>query len=134
MKGYGRCAIIFIKAAGTAGDDPTISFKQATAVAGTNSKALALIPIDKKQAATDLTAVGTYTKSTSASPASTTPSRPTPGPTPISPSRPRSSSIDIKAEDLDIDNGFDCISITIADVGTNGQLGCVIASCTIRAT
>src|SRR5262249_26288386 len=70
LKGYGRCAVIFIKAVGTAGDDPTLSFKQAQDVGGTAEKALSVTRIDKKQAATDLTAVGTFTKSTSDSAAS----------------------------------------------------------------
>src|SRR4051812_10028001 len=72
MKGYGRCAVIFVKAVGTAGDDPTLSFKQAKDVANSDSaeKALGVTRVDKKQAATDLTSVGTFTKSTSDSPAS----------------------------------------------------------------
>jgi hypothetical protein len=34
--------------------------------------------------------------------------------------------IDIKAEDLDIANGFDCLRCTIADVGTTSQIGGVL--------
>ena len=31
--------------------------------------------------------------------------------------------IDVAAEDLDIDGGFDCLRATIADVGTTAQIG-----------
>ena len=34
--------------------------------------------------------------------------------------------IDVKAEDLDIDNGFDCLQANVADVGTNSQIGCIL--------
>lgn len=128
MKGYGRCAVIFIKAVGTAGDDPTLSFKQATAVAGTGVKVLAVTRIDKKQAATDLTAVGTYTKSTSDSPASNDTFTTASGTWTNSDLAEQAAIViaDIKAEDLDIANGFDCVACNIADVGTNAQLGTLI--------
>lgn len=128
MKGYGRCAIIFIKAVGTAGDDPTLSFKQYTDVAGTAVKALGVTRIDKKQAATDLTAVGTFTKSTSDSAASNDTFNTTNGTWTNSDLAEQAAVViaDIKAEDLDIANGFDCLSVNIADVGTNAQLGTVI--------
>lgn len=127
MKGYGRCAIILIKEPGTAGSDPTLTFLQASSVAGSNSKALNVTDIRKKQAATDLTAVGTYTKSTSASPASNDTFSTN---TWTNSDLAEQSAIviaDFKAEDLDIANGFDCLSLTIADVGTTGEIGCVIA-------
>lgn len=128
MKNYNRCAIIFIKAVGTNGDDPTISFKQATAVAGTGVKALGVTRIDKKQAATDLTAVGTYTKSTSEVPASNDTFNTTNGTWTNSDLAEQAAIViaDIKAEDLDIANGFDCVTANIADVGTNAQLGTLI--------
>ncbi len=128
MKGYGRCAVIFIKAVGTAGDDPTLSFKQASDVSGTGVKVLAVSRIDKKQAATDLTAVGTFTKSTSDSPASNDTFTTASGTWTNSDLAEQAAIViaDIKAEDLDINNGFDCITCNIADVGTNAQLGTLI--------
>jgi glucokinase len=85
--------------------------------------------IDKKQAATNLLAVGTFTKSTSASPASNDTFNTTNGTWTNSDLAEQAAIvvIDIKAEDLDIANGFDCVSMTIADVGTNAQLGTAIA-------
>lgn len=128
MRDYSRVTFIFIKAAGTAGDDPTISLKQATAVAGTSSKALALNTIYKKQAATNLFAVGAFTKSTAASSASND--------TFVEASGTWTNSdlaeqvaivvLDVRAEELDNDNGFDCVQVSIADVGTNAQLGTMI--------
>lgn len=40
LKDFDSCAIISFKAAGTAGDDPTLTLRQATDVSGTNAKAL----------------------------------------------------------------------------------------------
>lgn len=128
LKNYGRCAIIFIKAVGTNGDDPTLSFVQATSVAGAGSKALGVTRIDKKQAATDLTAVGTFTKSLSGAAASNDTFNTTNGTWTNSDLAEQAAIViaDIKAEDLDIANNFDCLSVTIADVGTNAQLGTLI--------
>lgn len=126
MKGYGRCAIIFFKAVGTAGDDPTITLKQATAVAGTANKALNITRIDKKQAATNLLSTGTFTTSTSASPASNDTFSTNTWTNSDLAEQAAVVVIDVKAEDLDIDGGFDCITATIGDVGTNAQLGCLM--------
>lgn len=128
MKNYGRCTVMFIKAVGTAGDDPTLSFKQYTDVSGTGIKALACSRIDKKQAATDLTAVGTYTKSTSDSPASNDTFNTTNGTWTNSDLAEQAAIViaDFKAEDLDVANGFDCLSCNVGDVGTNAQLGTLI--------
>lgn len=128
MRDYGRCTIIVFKAVGTAGDDPTIAIKQATAVAGTSSKALTLTTVYKKQAATNLLAVGTYTKTTSDSSASNDTFVAASGTWTNSDLAEQAAIIviDIKAEDLDSDNGFDCVQVSIADVGTNAQLGCAL--------
>ncbi len=116
LKNYGRCAIIFFKGIGTAGDDPTITLTQAKDVSGTAVKELVFNRIDVKQGA-DLAAVGQfttianadgdYTDATSAEAAALW-------------------VIDVKAEDLDIDNGFDCLKIAVSDVGTNAQLGAAL--------
>jgi hypothetical protein len=128
FKNFNRIAVVFIKAVGTAGDDPTISFKQASDVSGTGVKALACTRIDKKQAATNLTAVGTYTKSTSASPATNDTFNTTNGTWTNSDLAEQAAIVvaDFKAEDLDVNNGFDCITANIADVGTNAQLGTLL--------
>lgn len=126
MKNYGRCTVIFFKAIGTAGDDPTLTFKQATSVAPSNAKALAVSRIDKKQGTQ--TSIGQFTKSTADSPATNDTFNTTNGTWTNSDLAENQAIIvaDIKAEDLDADNGFDCVSVTIADVGTNAQLGCLL--------
>jgi hypothetical protein len=128
FKNFNRIAVVFIKAVGTAGDDPTISFKQASDVSGTGVKVLACTRIDKKQAATDLTAVGTYTKSTSASPATNDTFNTTNGTWTNSDLAEQAAIVvaDFKAEDLDVANGFDCLTANIGDVGTNAQLGTLL--------
>ena len=128
LRDYGRCTFIFIKAAGTAGDDPTLSLRQATAVAGTSAKALALNTIYKKQAATNLFSVGVYTKSTAASSASNDTFVEASGTWTNSDLAEQTAIVvlDVRAEELDVDNGFDCVQVSIADVGTNAQLGTLI--------
>jgi hypothetical protein len=63
LKDYNKVVVVYAKGAGTAGDDPTLTLYEATAVDGTDAQVLAVI--DKhyiKQAATNLTAVGEFTK------------------------------------------------------------------------
>ncbi len=65
LKGYGKVGLLFVKGAGTAGDDPTITVYQAKDVSGTDAKALEVVDAYwTKQAATTLAAVGTFTKNT----------------------------------------------------------------------
>lgn len=125
---YQRCCIIFFKAVGTAGDDPTITVKQATDVTGAGNKALGFKRVDKKQAATDLTSTGTNTISTSAAPATNDTFNTTNGTWTNTDLAEQAAiiQIDIGPEDMDIANGFTCIQITVADVGTNAQYGCAL--------
>lgn len=118
LKNYGRCAVVLFKAVGTAGDDPTITLSQATDVAGTDVKELNFTRVDKKQAATNLLAVGTFTTVTQDA-----------GNTFTHADLAEQAAIiviDIKAEDLDIENGFDCIRASVADIGSNAQLGAML--------
>lgn len=125
MKNYRRCAIIIFKEPGTAGDDPVVTLTQATDVANSQSddKALNITRVWKKQAATNLLAVGQYTKSTAASPASNDTFSTNTWTNSALAEQAAIIVIEVMAEDLDIDNGFDCIKASIADVGTAGQLG-----------
>lgn len=113
---YGRCAIVFFAAAGTAGDDPVISLRQATDVADAGGKALNFDRIDVKQGA-DLTAIGTFTQiaNTDSDYTEATAAE-----------AQKIWVIDIKAEDLDIDNGYCCLRAAIADTGSNAQLGTIL--------
>jgi len=118
LKGYGKITIVFFKGVGTAGDDPTLTLEQASAVAGTGAKALVFETIHVKQD-TVLTATGTYTA--------------TKRTTPIATYTDATSAedqaiwvVDINAEELDVEGGFDCVRARVADIGVNAQLGCIL--------
>lgn len=116
LKNYGRCAIVLFKAAGTAGDDPVFTLRQATDVSGTGAKELTFTRIDSKVGTQ--TAVGTFTKATQAAANTYTDA--------VSAEAQAIMVVDIKAEDLDVANDFDCIQLQIPDVGSNAQLGCAL--------
>lgn len=117
MKNFGRLAVVFFKDAGTAGDDPTLTLEQATTNTGTGAKALNFTRIDKKQGA-DLFAVGQFTTVTQTAANTYTDA--------TSAEVEAIWVVDVKAEDLDIDGGFDFVRARVADVGTNSQLGCIL--------
>ncbi len=114
LKNYRRCLVVFTKAAGTAGDDPTITLLQGTDVAFATNKALNFTKIYTKQGA-DLTAIAQWTKVTQAAGNTYTDA--------TSAEVQAVWAIDVKAEDLDVANDYDCIRASISDVGTNAQLG-----------
>ena len=116
LKNYGRCAVVLIKGAGAAGEDPTLTLVQATEVAGTTSKSLTFTRIDKKVGGQ--TTISQFTTVTQAAAA-----------TYLDDTTAENELImiaDIKAEDLDVANGYDCLRATIADVGTTSQIGGLI--------
>jgi hypothetical protein len=113
LKNYDGCLVVFHKAAGTAGDDPSIKLQQATAVAGTGAKALNFNHIYHKIGATALSAIGTFTKVELTSETddldlvsvNSTDLLTDVGETLIV--------VNVRASDLDVDNGFDCINLEI---------------------
>lgn len=108
--------ILFHSAIGTAGDDPTITVRQAQDVSGTAVKDLSVITeVFTKQAATALTSIAGWTKVTQAAAATYT--------NDTSAEQEALWVIQIEADQLDADNGFDCIAANVADVGGNAQLG-----------
>lgn len=112
------CLVVILKGAGTAGDDPDFTLNQAVAVAGTSAKALnAIDTVYKKQGT--LTSVGTWAKVTQTADEVFSADA-------TSAEEEALYVIDVPAAKLDVDNGFDCISVDVADVGTNAQLGCVL--------
>jgi len=116
LKNFGRVAIVFYKAAGSASEDPTLTLLQASSITPSNAKALNFTRIDTKQGT--LTSVGTWTTTTQAA-----------GNTYTNTTASENEAIwviDINVEDIDIDNGFDCIQVTIADAGSTNQLGAVL--------
>lgn len=119
LKNYDGCLVVFHKAAGTAGDDPSIKLQQATAVAGTSAKALNFNHIYHKIGATALSAIGTFTKVelTTATDdldlvsVNSTDLLTDVGETLIV--------VNVRASDLDVDNSFDCLRLVIEgdDIG-----------------
>jgi hypothetical protein len=117
MKGYDRCSVVIYKAAGVAGDDPVLTLKQASDVAGTGAKALNFTRIDSKVGAQ--TGVGTFTANTQAAGNTYTDA--------VSAEAQGLFVIEVKAEDLDVNNGFDCVQISVPDTGAAGaQLLCAL--------
>ena len=116
LKNWQGALVVIFKGAGTDGDDPTFTLQQASAVAGTGAKDAAIITEYWEKEGT-LTAVGTWTRVTQAAATS------------IAPGDPSAQSqavyvFDVPADRLDVDNGFDCITVNSGDTGNNAQLGC----------
>lgn len=115
LKNHGNGLIVFYKAAGSASEDPTVTVLQATSVAPSNAKALNFTKLYTKQGT--LSSVGTWTTVTQA--AANTYTNATAS------ENQALWVIPITADMLDVDNGFDCIQVTIADAGSVNQLGAV---------
>jgi len=114
MKNFGRCAVVLFKGVGGAAESPTLVLEQATVVAGSDAKPLQFTRVDSIASPT-LTSLGVFTTvsqvaANSYSAAALALSQ-------------AIVVIDVQAEDLDSDNGFDCLRLTVADVGTTSQIG-----------
>ena len=113
---FGRCLVVLFKAAGTAGDDPVFTITQAQDNAGTGVKALNIDTIYSKVGT--LNAVAAFTKVTQAAAATYTDA--------ASAEAQAIIAVEVRAEQLDVENGFTHIKLAIPDVGTNAQLGCAL--------
>lgn len=118
MKNYRRLLVLFVKGIGTAGDDPTITLEQGTDVAFGTNKALTFTTIYEKADLTHFDDVGQWTKITQNAAGTYTDA--------TSAEKAVVWAIEIKAEDLDIANNYDCVRASIGDVGTNAQYGVVL--------
>jgi hypothetical protein len=119
LKHYDGCLVVFHKAVGTAGDDPSIVLEQATAVAGTGNKALNFNHIYHKVGGTGLTAVGTFTRvelTTETNDLDLVSVNSVDLLTDINESI---IVVNVRATDLDVDNNYDCIQLSIEgdDIG-----------------
>ncbi len=114
LKNYNKVGVLFIKAAGSATDDPTLTLYESTDVAGAGT-VQALTAIDThwiKQAATNLTAVGTFTKTTQTL-ASTIVFNATSGEQAI---------VDyFEVDAAQLSDGFDCIRVDVANAASAGS-------------
>jgi len=114
LENFNQLSIVFFKAAGTAGDDPTLTIQQATDNAGTSAKALNFTTVYVKQGT--LASVANFTKVTQSS-----------GNTYTATDAAEEQAIwivEISADDLDVSGGFTHAQGSVGDVGSNAQLGC----------
>ena len=114
LKEYYRCAVVFIGAAGAAGQPPTVTLQQSQDISGSSPKALNFTDIRVKEG-TSLTAVGQFTAVAQAAANTFTETYGNGRAIWV---------IDISAEDLDISNGYHAIQASVADVGSTPQYGC----------
>lgn len=110
LKGYDRCTVLVIKAAGTAGDDPVLTMRQAQDVSGTNAKALNFTRVDSKVGVQ--TGIGVFTKNTQAAANTYTDL--------VSAEAQGIFAIEFQSENLDVNNGFDCLQVQVPDTGSAG--------------
>jgi len=114
LKGYRKCAIVVDIADGTAVTGSTITLKQATAVAGTNEKALAftrmLANIDTVASQTMVETAVTASSFVSDTTAS----------------KNKRYIIDVDSESLDVAGGFDCIRLDGTGHASTAPLGVVV--------
>lgn len=110
-----RVVCVLFKAAGTAGDDPVFTVNQAKDNSGTGSKALTFTKMRSKIGAIATAANQIWTITTQAAAGTWTPT---------SAASVAVLAVEIRAMDLDINNGFNHVQLTIPDTGSNAQLGC----------
>lgn len=108
LKGYAGALVVLQKEPGTAGDDIVFTLLQGTSVAFSTNKALQIDTVRSKLHATTVpglftevtqAAGDTYTDLTSAEKAGLI-------------------AVWVPVEDLDVDNGYDCIRLDIPDTGS----------------
>lgn len=115
LENYHHVTIVFASSVGTNGQDPTLTVLQADDPTAGTPKALTFTRIYRKQAATDLSAVGQWTETTQAAANTYTHAD--------AAEQDLIWVVEIDADDLDIDNGYRWVYATVADVGGNAQLG-----------
>ena len=113
---YRRCLVVFFAAIGTAGDDATVTINQPTDNAGTGSKALTFETVCEKEGATALSAIAAFTVQAQTAAATYSSAS--------GAENEQFVCVEIADTDLDLDNDFTHLQISVADVGGNAQLGC----------
>ena len=114
MENYHRCLVVLFAAAGTAGDDPIFKLQQATAAAGTGAKDLTFTTVYSKVGT--LASVTSWTRTAQAAATSYTDA--------VSAEAQKIIAVEISSDDLDVDNSFNFLQLSVADVGGNAQIGC----------
>ncbi|MCS7045395.1 MAG: hypothetical protein NZO58_03465 [Gemmataceae bacterium] len=116
LRDFNHLTVIFFKGTGTDGDDPVLTLQQATDNAGTGAKALLFTEIWRKQGA-DVHAIGQFTRTTQAPAASYTNS---------DGHQQALWIVEIDADMLDVNHGYQYVRAVLNDTGTHPQLGCVL--------
>ena len=119
LKNATGVTILIIKGAGTDGDDQTFTFEQADSVSGTAKNLATIAQYWQKEAATDLTGTGVWTRVTQTAAATVAPGDP-------SAQDAAMYVFYIPADQLDVDNGYDCVRVSNDGAGSNAQLGAAI--------
>lgn len=115
MSCYNRVLVVFFAGAGTAGDDPTITIKEHTALSGGTSQDLVVVDEIYVKQGTQ-TGIGQFTRKTQAAAATYTDSD--------SAENEKIWAIEIRADQMS--DGFRYLSANVSDVGNNSQLGCLL--------
>ena len=118
LETYNRILCVLHTAVGTAGDDPTITMEEAQDAAGAGAQALNFTRIYVKQATPDLFAVAQWTEVVQAAASTYTDL--------VSAELSKIWCVEIRASDLDVDDGYTHIRMRVADVGGNAQLGAIL--------
>ena len=118
VKNFSRIGVLFVSGLGTATQDPTLTIQQATNNSGGSVAALNFTTIFRKQAATNLTGTGVWTRTTQT--ASNTYTNGT------SAEEVLMWYVEFDEKELDIANGMDHIRATVADVSGNAQPGYIM--------
>lgn len=120
LKRAAALTIVVFKAAGTAGDDPTVTLKQHTAASSGTSSNLVAIDHYYLKSATTLAGTETWTRVTQSAAATIA----DPGGAGTSAESQQILAIPVLGTSLS--DGYSYVSLDIADVGTNAQLGGVL--------
>lgn len=120
LKNAAGCTIVAIKAAGTAGDDPTFDLKQHTAATGGTSADLDITDHYYVKSATTLTGAETWTKITQSAASEIV------DPGGAGTSAESQQVLVFEVDGTQLSAGYEWISVDVADTGSNAQLGCVI--------
>lgn len=110
---YDRCVCLLFKGIGTAGDDPIFNLQQADSAVGGNAKDIDFTVIHEKVGAQSSTSDFTRTAQTAATSYTNA----------ASAEAESIIAVEVKADEMDVDNGFVWLRLDVADVGNNAQLG-----------
>jgi hypothetical protein len=120
MAGVDSVDVVLIKGAGTAGDDPTVTLVASSAATGGTSANLAVIGSYYLKDAATLAGTETWAEKTQNAAATIA----DPGGAGTSAEHQQIAVIHVRGEDMPVGKPY--LSLNIADVGTNAQLGAVL--------